>query len=86
MMHETVRLLVEKGQPLPPEIFQQNFQKPKSDLRRGLTWIAVGLGIIGYFLADHDSSWGMGFIPLFVGIGFLLAWKLESSSKPDSGA
>ncbi len=88
LMHETVRLFAEKGQPLPPEIFHGTTPpaKPKSDLRRGIFWIAVGLGLIGYFVTSHDSGGGFGFVPLFIGLGYLLAWKLEKPPKPGTGA
>jgi len=101
LMHETARIFAEKGQPLPPEFFSGSKEawgkagdvsggggppwKTKSDLRRGIFWVSVGLGLIGYFLADHDRSWGVGFIPLFIGLGYLLAWKLETPTKPGAG-
>jgi hypothetical protein len=88
MMHETVRLLVEKGQPLPPDIFRENraLTPPASQLRRGIIWTAIGIGLTGFFLVGSHGNWGIGLIPLCIGLGYLLAWKLESNSKPGTGA
>jgi len=88
MMHETVRLLVEKGQPLPPDIFRENraLTPPASQLRRGIIWTAIGIGLTAFFLAGSHGNWGLGLIPLCIGLGYLLAWKLESNSKPGTGS
>jgi hypothetical protein len=51
-------------------------KRPKSDLQRAFVLIGVGLGLIIFFLAMHNNVWGVGFIPLFMGVGYLLAWKL----------
>lgn len=93
MMHETMRVFAEKGQPVPPELFQgaafagaagqvsAASPRQKSDLRRGIFWVATGLGVIGFFIADHDRAWGLGCVPLFIGFGYLVAWKLETPPK-----
>jgi Domain of unknown function (DUF6249) len=90
MMHETVRLMLEKGQPIPAELLRDNFDRsprlPKSDLRRGILWVAIGLGLMAFLLADHHHGWGLGFIPLCIGLGYLLAWKLEGSVISGHGA
>jgi hypothetical protein len=88
MMHETVRLMVEKGQPLPPEIFRENHRSstPASALRKGIFWTAIGVGLTGYLLVSSSGNWGVGLIPLCIGLGYLLAWKLETNSKPTTGA
>jgi Domain of unknown function (DUF6249) len=54
-MHETLRIALEKGQPMPPELIaalQSNIiprrpTTPESDLRRAVILIAVGLGFCG---------------------------------------
>ena len=87
MMHETVRLMVEKGQPIPPEMFRENqkLPAPAPTLRKGIIWTALGLGLTGFFMIG-SGNWGIGLIPLCIGLGYLLAWKLESDSKPGTGA
>jgi hypothetical protein len=87
MVHETVRLLVEKGQQLPPDIFRERRRAtPASDLRKGIAWTAIGVGLTGYFLVGSGGNWGIGLIPLCIGLGYLIAWKFESNSKPTTGA
>jgi hypothetical protein len=87
MVHETVRLLVEKGQPLPSDLFRERrVTTPASDLRKGIAWAAIGAGLIGYFLVGSGGNWGIGLIPLCIGLGYLIAWKFERNSKPNTGA
>jgi hypothetical protein len=84
MLHRTLAAMIEKGVPIPPELLApEPRQRVKSDLQRGLVLIAVGMGLIVYFLADHDSAWGIGFIPLLMGVGYLIAWKMEQSKRSE---
>ena len=55
VLHETVRTMVEKGVPIPPEIFQKTehvfmerdgAKRPRNDLRKGLMLIGMGIGIV----------------------------------------
>jgi hypothetical protein len=54
-MHETLRIALEKGQPMPPELITalqsgvalRRPTTPENDLRRALILIAVGLGFCG---------------------------------------
>lgn len=72
--HELVMKLADKGQPIPPELFLEPAARPKSDLRRGIKLIAVGLAIMGFFFFQDDhGGMGIGFIPVAIGIGYLLA-------------
>lgn len=81
LINEMVLKLADKGQPIPPELFIEPV-RPKSDLRRGVILVGVGLGLIGffYFNDDHDGV-GIGFIPLMIGLGYLVSWKLEQGKK-----
>ncbi len=78
-LHETAIRLAEKGQPVSPEFFLGK-QTPQSDLRRGVVLIGLGIGLAAC-LAQIEQPWGFGLIPLFMGMGYLLVWKLESTSK-----
>jgi hypothetical protein len=78
-LHRTVRTMVEKGQPVPAALFLPAAQRVRSDLRRGVVLITVGLGV-GICLAaldPGDASWSLGVIPFLIGVGYLLVWKLE---------
>lgn len=78
-LHKTLAAMIDKGVPIPPELLQP--EKPRrSDLRRGFVLIATGLGLTIFFLAEHDRAWGLGFIPLLIGVGYLLAWKLAKKN------
>jgi hypothetical protein len=83
MLHETLRAMIEKGVAIPPELLhpQQPRKLPKSDFRRGLVWIAIGMGLTIYFLIGHSSFWPIGMIPLLMGVAFLITWKVEGSKN-----
>ena len=80
MHHETLRLLIEKGQPIPPELLQgaDGFRRPRNDLRNGLVLISVGLGLGTLLVTQGDGDWPVALIPLLMGVAFLIAGKIES--------
>jgi len=81
----TLRLMVEKGASIPPELLSPP-QKPRSDLRRGVLLLSAGIGL-GLFLAlvnTEQPVWSLGLVPALVGAGHLLVWKIEP--RPASGA
>jgi hypothetical protein len=80
-MHRTVRMMVEKGQPVPeallnpPPVIRQ-----RSDLRRGVVLLMVGTGLMIFFGACNDwegGAWSIGIIPFLIGAGYLLVWRLD---------
>ena len=80
-LHRTVRMMVEKGQPVPeallnpPPVIRQ-----RSDLRRGIVLLMVGVGLMVFFGAVNDwegGAWSLGIIPFLIGAGYLLVWKLD---------
>jgi hypothetical protein len=79
MLHETLRLMIEKGQPIPPELlkFPDGLRRPRNDLRNGLILIGVGVGLGVLLLAHADEDWPVALIPLLMGVAFLVARKLE---------
>jgi hypothetical protein len=84
-LHRTVRTMVEKGQPVPAALFAPPAaQKQRSDLRRGVTLVMVGIGLMVFFGAVNDwegGAWALGIIPFLIGCGYLLVWKLEGGKK-----
>ncbi len=84
--NDIISRLVEKGLPIPPELMQQDSLVPKSlptsSLRTALTLLGLGIGLIIFFVAKGGDNWGIGAIPLAIGLAQLLAWKLE---KPKDG-
>lgn len=83
LIHETAIKLAEKGQPVPSELFI-GVEEPASDLRRGVVLVALGLGL-GVFMAQIDKPWSVGLIPLFMGVGYILVWKLQPGGKNGKG-
>src|SRR5882724_5427763 len=81
MMHRTVRMMVEKGQPVPEALLNPPpAQRQRSDIRRGVVLAMVGLGLMLFFAAVNDwegGAWSIGLIPFLIGAGYLLVWKLE---------
>ncbi|MCX7827102.1 MAG: DUF6249 domain-containing protein [Verrucomicrobiae bacterium] len=86
MLHETLRAMIEKGAPIPPELLrlQQMPRQPYSDLRRGLVSIGVGTGLVVLFLLQAPGYWPVGLIPLLMGVAFLITWKVERKQNGSS--
>jgi hypothetical protein len=80
-LHRTVREMVAKGQEVPAALFAPPpIVKARSDLRRGVVLLMVGLGLMIFFGAVNDwdgGVWSLGVIPFVIGLGYLLVWKLE---------
>jgi hypothetical protein len=80
LAHETMRLMIEKGLPVPTELINPPppVRPPKSDLRRGLIWLAVGIGLAILLLKTFEDSglWALGLIPAFIGVAYLLCWVI----------
>jgi len=81
MVNELALKLAEKGHAIPPELFVEAVRQ-KSDLRRGIIWAAIGMGVFMFGVFDGDSDiMGIGFIPLMIGVGFAVAAWLENKQK-----
>ena len=83
-LHKTVRMMVEKGQPVPEALFAAPHTpaKQRSDMRRGVILVMVGIGVMILFgaLDDWDGgAWALGIIPFLIGAGYLVVWKLEGN-------
>jgi hypothetical protein len=79
----TIRMLVEKGQPVPAELLAPATRavRKRSDVRRGVVWTMVGLGLMIWLAAVNDwegGAWSFGLIPFLIGLGYLIIWKLEN--------
>jgi len=87
----TVRHAIDKGQDLPPELIDAMTREVASklpsrtrDLRRGVIWLAVGIGIAAFsYLSnlgwnDHDmegaaaATMGLAAIPATIGLAFIV--------------
>lgn len=92
-MQETVRRAIDKGQDLPPEVIEamtkdvtKNLPSRTRDIRRGIIWLAVGVGIAAFSLINNmgwqggddwhgnvgDGLLGIAAIPTTIGLAYLV--------------
>ncbi len=98
-LHETLRMAYEKGQPVPPELMEALQptgeveavpyvpirDRSDRDLRSGVVWLAVGVGLLLVGAAFYAMLYNVGgavetgcsfaalaAIPLCIGLAFLL--------------
>lgn len=95
LWHETARIALEKGQPVPPmpsgrnnvQLNLRSETNDNHDLRAGLILVGVGFGIFLFFNAVAGRQVGyLGAIPGFIGVALLLHRLLTAlfvSKKPD---
>lgn len=84
LRHETIRLALEKGQPLPSDLLDPapgDGRRPADrDLRRGLVLVAVGLGLCLYLglagFPGGSRNWAVGFIPGLIGVAYLVTYAV----------
>lgn len=83
LRHETIRLAIEKGQPLPAEMLDPDVGRDPGfrDFRRGLLLLAIGLGVALFlFFAPPDGApartWAVGFIPGLMGLAYLASYAV----------
>jgi len=86
MQHRTVRMLAEKGQPIPAALLAPPTPavRQRSDMRRGVVLTMIGVGLMLFLGATTEwegGSWTLGLIPLLIGVGYLVVWKLEGGRK-----
>ena len=84
-IQQTIRLALEKGAELSPELLDRLGEPEPSkskDLRRALVWLAlaVGLALCGFFVPDPSGNALRGCLagaafPFAIGIAFLVMWK-----------
>jgi len=96
-MADTLRVAIEKGQPLPTEVIDamsSNVRSPglppspQRDLRTGIIWLGVGVGFAAFGLA-FSFEWpdalypmlGLAAFPAFIGLAFV-ALGLLNKTKP----
>ena len=93
-MQATVRAAIDKGQPLPPEVIEalsteasKNIPSRTRDIRRGIIWLAVGIGMAAFSLINDlrgfGDDWndgpnfdggllGMAAIPVTIGLAYIV--------------
>jgi hypothetical protein len=80
---ETLRLMIEKGTEIPPELLTPPMSQ-YSDLRRGLILLGAGLSLsilIALIQGFGSGSWAVGLIPAFIGAGYLIVWRYSQRTE-----
>ena len=85
-MHRTIRMMAEKGQPIPAALLAPPTPavRQRSDMRRGVVLTMIGIGMILFLGAVNDwegGAWSFGLIPFLIGAGYLIVWKLEGGAR-----
>jgi hypothetical protein len=92
--YRTLLQLADKGVELPPQLLVEP-HLPYSERRRALVLIATGLGLMAMFLAlpgqldtglYASSLWGIGLLPLMIGLGYLASWQLTQLDRARGSA
>lgn len=83
--YNTLLHLAEKGVELAPQLLAEP-RMAYSERRRALVLISAGIGLMAMFVAlpghfDNGlgvgSLWGLGLLPLIIGLGYLASWWLN---------
>src|SRR5678815_4251846 len=87
MRQRTIRMMVVKGQPVPAELLAPEVRhvRRRSDVRRGVVWTMVGLGMMIWLAAVNDwegGAWSFGLIPFLIGLGSVSYTHLRAHETP----
>ncbi|MCY1076120.1 DUF6249 domain-containing protein [Archangium lansingense] len=87
-LHETVRMMVEKGAEIPQGLLAPAPRRKPSDLRRGIILATSGLGLTIFLAAlpDAAGAWGAGLTLLCIGVGHMIVWRLQQGRGALSAA
>ena len=81
-MFNTIDLALEHGKEIPISLLEA-LEKPRSrasTLHRGLVWCGLGVGIlVAWSVFRNFNEASLGFIPLFIGLAYLVIARLEPS-------
>ena len=78
---QIITKLIEKDRDIPNELLAKSPKTKRSDLHKGIVLIAIGLSlcIVIFILRIHSNFWTIGLIPMFLGIAYLISFKLDHS-------
>jgi hypothetical protein len=85
ILHETIRTMLEKGVPIPPELLTTSDPTPlrrtRSDLRNALIMLGIGVGML---MVLRGMVGRLGVIPILIGVAFLITWYIERKNTNNS--
>jgi len=75
--------IVESGQPIPEALLTNAMDqgKPGSSLKKGVTYLGAGAGVIIFGFFVSETLMAIGAIPVCMGLAYLLLWKLEDKTE-----
>ena len=93
-MQQTIRLALERGTELTPEIINRlgapAEPSKNRDLRAGLIWLAlaVGLALCGFAVPDPSGNAFRGTLagaafPFAIGVAYMIMWRYASRDAAD---
>ncbi len=93
-MQQTIRLALERGTELTPEIINRlgapAEPSKNRDLRAGLIWLAlaVGLALAGFAVPDPSGNAFRGTLagaafPFAIGVAYMIMWRYASRDAAD---
>ena len=96
-MADTLRAAIEKGQPLPTEVIDAMshnvrsptmLPSPQRDLRTGIIWLGVGVGLaaLGVAMSFEEPDvlfpcLGLAAFPVFIGLAFVALGLLNRTKS-----
>ena len=96
-MAETLRVAIEKGQPLPHEMLDAMSSNvrapglppsPQRDLRTGIIWLGIGVGLaaMGFAISFEEADalypiLGLAAFPTFIGLAFIALGLLNKTKS-----
>ena len=86
---QTIRLALERGTELSPEFIKQigEPEPPRDqDLRRGMVWIALGLGMCMLALGVNEPDafgpmLGTAAFPTLIGVAYIIMWRYGARKR-----
>ncbi len=81
---ETLRLAIEKGVAIPPELVAaaRGESSPDRDLRAGIRqiFVGIGVGVLLWFVSPFKNVWAVGAMIAIFGVGNVIAWAITRRS------
>ena len=80
---DLIKTYLDAGKDVPEQILREFSGAGDNSLKRGVTPVAVGLGMIvaSFILEDSTELAAFGLIPLFIGLARLVYWKYETKTE-----
>jgi Domain of unknown function (DUF6249) len=82
LRHDTIRLALEEGQPVPAELLRDPVGARRTDLSRGIILLSLGAGLSLFLWTAEKRSWGIGLVLVALGLGFIASHALAARGAP----